>query len=44
MEELDKAQELNKARVEQGLQEKLRARRSHRRRTATQEAEVKVHD
>lgn len=32
MEEFDKAQEMNKARMEQGLQEKLRARRSRRER------------
>ena len=30
MQEFSKAQEVNKARMEQGLQEKLRARRSRR--------------
>ena len=38
--EFEKQQELNKARVEQGLQEKLRARRSRRRKMQTQEAEA----
>lgn len=37
--EFEKAQEMNKARVEQGLQEKLRARRSRRRKIQAQEAE-----
>ena len=32
MEEFSKQQEVNKARLEQGLQEKLRSRRSRRRR------------
>lgn len=40
MAEFEKAQELNKARVEQGLQEKLRARRSRRRKIQAQEAEA----
>lgn len=38
--EFEKAQEMNKARQEQGLQEKLRARRSRRRKLQTQEAET----
>ena len=38
--EFEKAQEMNKARVEQGLQEKLRARRSRRRKIKAQEAEA----
>lgn len=38
--EFEKAQEMNKARVEQGLQEKLRARRSRRRKIQAQEAEA----
>lgn len=38
--EFEKAQELNKARVDQGLQEKLRARRSRRRKIQAQEAEA----
>lgn len=38
--EFEKQQELNKARVEQGLQEKLRARRSRRRKMQAQEAEA----
>lgn len=38
--EFEKQQELNKTRVEQGLQEKLRARRSRRRKMQAQEAEA----
>ncbi|KXJ27070.1 hypothetical protein AC249_AIPGENE13687 [Exaiptasia diaphana] len=38
--EFEKAQEVNKARVEQGLQERLRARRSRRRKMQQQEAET----
>ena len=38
--EFEKAQEMNKARVEQGLQEKLRARRSRRRKIKAQEVEA----
>lgn len=38
--EFEKAQEINKARVQQGLQEKLRARRSRRRKIQGQEAET----
>ena len=38
--EFEKQQELNKARVDQGLQEKLRARRSRRRKIQAQEAEA----
>ena len=40
--EFQKAQEMNKARVEQGLQEKLRARRSRRRKLEVQEVEKQV--
>lgn len=40
MAEFEKAQELNRARVDQGLQEKLRARRSRRRKIQAQEAEA----
>lgn len=38
--EFEKAQEMNKARVQQGLQEKLRARRSRRRKIEGQETEA----
>lgn len=38
--EFEKAQEMNKARVQQGLQEKLRARRSRRRKIQEQVAEA----
>ena len=38
--EFEKAQEMNRTRQEQGLQEKLRARRSRRRKFQTQEAEA----
>lgn len=40
MEEFSKAQETNKARMDQGLQEKLRARRSRRRRQEIHEEQM----
>lgn len=43
MEDLDKTQELNKARIDQGLQEKLRARLSRRKRHLAQ-GELEVDD
>ena len=39
MEEYERTQELNKARMDQGLQDRLRQRRSRRRRDALQAAE-----
>ena len=40
--EFEKTQNMNRARVEQGLQEKLRARRSRKRKVKVQEAEAQL--